>query len=387
MPQWTRLPRSLPLASAGAALCLLLCLWICTVYLFTIDEAVQQADGPEIGAHSAELSTAIQDDQRTVMQVRRCSSGYILRLDASSAGECVPCPNGTFSFPGWVTCKARLTCDDLARGAVRILRYLASGAVKHVFLGRIIDGSLPVAYALRSQHHEDFGHHIAVLRELAPSPRVVQLLGECRDEYVVTQYWKLGNAGELEERLALREYAAFNTLSVRFGLAMDYVACLVMLHEHDYVMCDGNDVTKLLSQFLITDDWRLVVNDLDAAARINVERDGARAGIKCGKRQLFGGEMIAPEQLWPFGPAPFNNSRMPAYDEKIDIWRIPPAIHALLGPASLRNTSDVLSQLAGVFARCRSRQAAARPSAVTVWKEMAAVQRKLNLTRLHDMRC
>jgi len=46
-----------------------------------------------------------------------------------------------------------------------------------------------------------------------------------------------------------------------------YAEALAYLHASPRgtrVMCDGDHVSKLLSQFLITDDLRLVLNDLDA---------------------------------------------------------------------------------------------------------------------------
>ncbi len=42
--------------------------------------------------------------------------------------------------------------------------------------------------------------------------------------------------------------------------------------------------------------------------------------------------MIAPEQEWPHPDLPFNDTAMPGYDEKIDIWRLPEMLAALLPP-------------------------------------------------------
>ena len=94
-------------------------------------------------------------------------------------------------------------------------------------------------------------------------------------------------------------------------------------------MCDSNDIVKTLSQYLITDDFHLVVNDLSDALP-EVKPDEGEL-IKCGYRELFGG-FVAPEQLWPCGDSrPFNEEEIPSYDEMIDIWRIPNVVDKLLG--------------------------------------------------------
>jgi glycoprotein-mannosyl O6-kinase len=117
-------------------------------------------------------------------------------------------------------------------------------------------------------------------------------------------------------------------------------------------MCDGNSVEKLLSQFLVcfcercltpqvTDDYRLILNDLDALPEVNRKK---HLLIKCGHREIHpdSENYIPPEQLWPFLDHPFTylvffpiiyrrDGDMPPYDEKTDVWKSYFVVARLLG--------------------------------------------------------
>ena len=69
-------------------------------------------------------------------------------------------------------------------------------------------------------------------------------------------------------------------------------------------MCDGDHIEKLLSQFLITSDFRLVVNDVDATPVVDYVTGHKE---KCGHRQFSDGNtFIAPEMKWPWPGQPFE---------------------------------------------------------------------------------
>ena len=97
-------------------------------------------------------------------------------------------------------------------------------------------------------------------------------------------------------------------------------------------MCDSNDLLKMLSQFLITDDLRLILNDVDALPKVDHETGHK---ILCGHREIVGDEgddYVAPEQRWPFGDKlEFDEELQPKYDEKIDVWKIPATCEYLMG--------------------------------------------------------
>lgn len=288
-----------------------------------------------------------------------CSAGFVTNM-----GSCAPCPKGHFSLPGWVSCLPYLTCDDISHD-VRIEGHLTSGGVKHVFYGEW--NGVRVVY---NQGHlqQDFQHGLEMLQALAPHPRLVLPLGFCGDVLITLRY-KLGSAERVDEVLASEEYKQFDNCATRFRMAYDYVTILAYLHSSPIgvrVMCDSADLKKTLSQYLITDGLRLILNDVDALPEVN---HGEGRLIRCGHRELFG-EFLAPEQKWPFPGEPFTDDKMPMYDEKVDIWRIPPVVEFLMGQTA--GSCPALTQLVEIHTKCRNIDARQRPSAQEVfeWYEM-----------------
>lgn len=269
------------------------------------------------------------------------------------------CHTGYFKVGTMSSCTPWLQCAEI-RADVRRLRMIGQGAVKKVYLSEW-QGQKVAVSVLSSEHYkDDFLHGVSMLRSLQ-SVRVVTLVGVCKEDGVfVTEYHPLGSALTLEATLAQDRYLRLNSWQTRLRLALDYVAFLVFLHNSPggtRVMCDSNDLHKTLSQFLLTSDLRLLANDLDALPR--VEPGGQ--GVKCGHNQLTG-EFVAPEQLWPYGEdVPFSDDRMPGYDEKSDIWKIPDVTRFLLGHVS---GSDVIHfHLFQIHAQCKKQDPRLRPSA------------------------
>jgi glycoprotein-mannosyl O6-kinase len=124
-------------------------------------------------------------------------------------------------------------------------------------------------------------------------------------------------------------------------------------------MCDGDHPRKLMTQFLITNDLRFVVSDLDALPLV----DKLNALVeKCGHRQFRDPQMRAPEQDWPFPNEEFryehfymsnihrsdeseSDEKMPGYDERSDIWKLPDGLSFILDSrdASMDENSPVNS--------------------------------------------
>lgn len=187
---------------------------------------------------------------------------------------------------------------------------------------------------------------------------------------MVTAYYPYGSADRLEDILMEPHLQVYDSLETRFRLCVNYVKIIEFLHNSPLgtrVMCDSNDIHKTLSQYLITDEFNLVVADLDALPEV-VHEDNQL--IKCGHRELLG-SFVAPEQLWPFAPMPFNDEHMQGYDEKIDIWRIPNVIDKLLGRA--KGSNFVRRQLLSIHEQCKMRDPKLRPSASSVLRELHRV--------------
>ena len=182
---------------------------------------------------------------------------------------------------------------------------------------------------------------------------------------MVTTYYQHGSADKLNQVLPHLNMHANEELHTRIQLARDYLRILVFLHHSPLgvrVMCDTNDLIKTLSQFLITDDFHLVVNDLDALPEVNHQIGQL---VKCGHQELYGW-FVAPEQLWPFNDKPFNDLEMPGYDEKIDIWRIPNVVVWFLGDSL--DGLKIKAKLKNLFNSCKIKDPKLRPNASEVLK-------------------
>lgn len=177
---------------------------------------------------------------------------------------------------------------------------------------------------------------------------------------MVTTYYQYGSADKFNEILPHLNLNANEELKIRMQLARDYLQILVFLHNSPLgvrVMCDTNDLIKTLSQFLITDDLHLIVNDLDALPKVDRQLNQL---VKCGHRELHGW-FVAPEQRWPFGKKPFHVLEMPGYDEKIDIWRIPNVVMWFLGDSL--DALRIKAKLKNLFITCKAIDPKLRPSA------------------------
>ncbi|XP_039091575.1 protein O-mannose kinase [Hyaena hyaena] len=285
------------------------------------------------------------------------------------------CPQGHFRMGQMKNCSPWLSCEEL-RTEVRQLKRVGEGAVKRVFLSEWKERKVALSRLTRLEMRDDFLHGLQMLKTLQ-SKHVVTLLGYCEeDNTILTEYHPLGSLSNLEETLNLSKYHSVNTWQHRLQLAMDYVAIIHYLHHSPLgtlVMCDSSDLAKTLSQYLLTSNFSIVVNDLDALPLVN---HSSRTFVKCGHRELHG-DFVAPEQLWPYGEdTPFDDDLMPSYDEKIDIWKIPDVSSFLLG--HVEGSDMVRFHLFDIHKACKSQTPAERPTAREI---LDTYEKVLNLLR------
>ncbi|XP_054421906.1 protein O-mannose kinase [Pteronotus mesoamericanus] len=285
------------------------------------------------------------------------------------------CPYGSFRMGQMKNCSPWLSCQEL-RTEVRQLKRVGEGAVKRVFLSEWKERKVALSRLTSLEMKDDFLHGLQMLKSLQ-SKYVVTLLGFCEDDNtILTEYHPLGSLSRLEETLNLSKYQHLNTWQQRLQLAMDYVGILNYLHRSPLgtlVMCDSNDLPKTLSQYLLTSNFSIVVNDLDALPLVN---RSAGTLVKCGHRELHG-DFVAPEQLWPYGEdTPFHDRLMPSYDEKTDIWKIPDVSSFLLG--HVEGSDMVRFHLFDIHKACKSQTPAERPTAQDI---LDTYQKVLNSLR------
>ncbi|KAG9344028.1 hypothetical protein JZ751_012504 [Albula glossodonta] len=278
------------------------------------------------------------------------------------------CPPGHFKMGTMKNCSPWLQCPAV-RSEVRRLKMIGQGAVKKVFLSEWKGHKVAVSQLSTPEYQEDFLHGLSMLQALQ-GPHVVLLVGLCLEDHTfVTEYQPLGSLLNLDSVLGQEKYRKLDTWQTRLRLALEYVSALHFLHNSPAgtrVMCDSNDLAKTLSQFLLTSDFHLVVNDLDALPRADQARGQL---VKCGSRELQG-DFVAPEQLWPHRKegALFSDELMPGYDEKTDVWKIPDVAHFLLGRVPGGDVAHF--HLFQIHGECKRKDPARRPSARDVLERM-----------------
>lgn len=271
------------------------------------------------------------------------------------------CSPGHFKIGTMPSCAAWLQCQQI-NTEIRTLKLIGQGVVKKVFLAEWRGQKVAVSTLTSLDYLEDFLHGVSMLEALQ-GPLVVQLVGFCPEEHtLVTEHHPLGSLLNLEQVLAQRAYRQLDSWQVRLRLARDYVSVLHFLHNSPAgrrVMCDSNSLEKTLSQFLLTADLSVVVNDVDALPEVD---SSPGLLVKCGRRQLSG-DFVAPEQLWPHRE-PFSDQLMPGYDEKTDIWKIPEVVRFLMG--SVPGGDLVHFHLFHIHQQCKKEEPELRPSALDV---------------------
>jgi len=242
-----------------------------------------------------------------------------------------------------------------------------------VFLGSWHGYNVAVSVLRMPLYIEDFQHGLKMLLSFQPNPLITQLVGWCDEQQqYVTEYHRHGSADLLPDLLASKCYMKFNSVHWQFRFCLNYVDILTLLHGGSSagvrVMCDSNELYKLLQQFLVTADLCLILNDLDALPEVT-----NTSKIKCGHHEIVS-DFAAPEQLWPFDDIDFNDAYMPEYDEKIDIWKIPDVCTHFLGNCSECNF--IRNKLFKIHNRCKEIDASRRPSALEVRKEYKRVWKR-----------
>lgn len=212
-------------------------------------------------------------------------------------------------------------------------------------------------------YQSDFDHGWRMLTGFQHSPLVVQIIGRCNNTFL-SEYHRHQSARNIPPIVQelFKDLASYpeKELATRFNLCINYVEIIDFLHNSPLgvrVMCDTNDLQKTLDQYLVTDDLRLVVNDLDALPEV-IHSNGTL--IKCGRREVFGG-LAAPEQIWPYENETFDDERMTPYDEKTDIWKIPDVCNYFL--QDVKDSRGIRLRLLTVHQRCKEPQPQFRPSA------------------------
>ncbi len=151
-------------------------------------------------------------------------------------------------------------------------------------------------------------------------------------------------------------------------MVLSFLGVLSKLHATDNVLCNGITLQDTLSQFLIRDDYSLVLATLD-----NLPSD-SKDPVLCRTRELTG-FFVAPEQKWPYGSTKiFNPDDQPRYNRSSDIWKVPDVVVALL----TSSCNSVLDFMHAIHIRCKNTRPHLRPPAAEILEEYRTIWEMLN---------
>lgn len=344
-------------AARFVALGCLLCTWVTLLWILA---------GTFLSYHRAERSktqlsqpTALQNCTRHWRSRKSCpSSGFVLQ-----GGECVPCPVGKFSLPGWITCQPLLDCHQIEVETTRNDRLLHSvGNWNHY---KADWSGYDVVYTILNPNVESVVDN-DIFRIFSSHPNFFRPIGFCRTQNAVVFSYDpsiLRTGDRLEAALASQPHC--DGCLVRLRLAKSYLQVLSQLHANRKTLCNSNSLQQLLSQFLVRDDFTMVLASLDnLPGDVNEEEQ-----ILCHKAELTG-DFVAPEQRWPHGKTKiFNIDEQPKYGTETDIWKAPDVVSQILGSGC----SDELDYFRVIHWKCKSFVPGRRPTAIELLLEYTTV--------------
>lgn len=285
---------------------------------------------------------------------RACNLGYVLQR-----GECVQCPPGKFSLPNWIACQTLLNCETVQH-ELSVQELLHSLVHWQYYRGDW--KGYEVIYATFNSLALTMINYSAI-QSFPPSQSILYPIGFCREKNVIlfASNWTFIEVGNHFEAAFIRNPLCKHCV-VKLNLAMSYLRVLVRLHAADTVLCNSYTLRHLLSQFLITDGFSLVLATLD-----NLRQD-SNAPILCKQRELRS-NFTAPEQRWPYGKTKiFNPDEQPKYDRTTDIWKVPDVVSVFL-----QSCVEVMDYLELIHQQCRSHDPHLRPTAARVLEEYQIV--------------
>lgn len=289
--------------------------------------------------------------------------------DCVNPWECNrPCPIGYFRLDGMDTCHRWLECSDWP-DLDQNRTYLTQGSMKRVF--KTTWRGIPVILA-RVKRFKYYSF-INNLRSLQPSIFVTQLVGACENPAwpeVVLEYHPRGRLGNLPAVLEMTPKLASPHLLMR--LLVDYAAVLSVLHHREpegaRVLCDTWSLQKISHQFLLTRDFRLLLNDVDDVSLVIPSKSRL---ARCNS-----GFYTRPELLDPDFLAPEEYSQG-YFDQSVDIYKAPAVAQWILESAG-REGHILLEELEPIHKQCKSVTPAERPTAENLLSEY---QRVFSMTR------
>ncbi|CAB3382171.1 Hypothetical predicted protein [Cloeon dipterum] len=273
------------------------------------------------------------------------------------------CPRGHYKLADMAECAPMLTCPQL--GSLQVGKLIGVGGVKAVYNATWRDQTVALSILNNRRFAEDFAYGQQMQLLYSGLPNFIQVVGFCeKPALTLTEYHPLGSLANLSAIVA--NYNLEDDVRFRLRLCRGWADILRILHgegpiKETRVMCDSNSISKLLSQVLLEAvTLEPVLNDVDALPVVGP------GGVICGSGGPLEGDLVAPEQRWPFPDLPYNAALMPGYSEKADIWKAGVVCEHLL---NVTGGAWARYRLFRLHRRCRHEVPALRPCAAELHAE------------------
>jgi len=338
-------------------------------------------------------------------------------MDQRIERESYQCPNGYFRLGKMSYCQPWLDCNAI-EDQIKLTQKDVGNGLGKMFSKAELDG-MKVAFIRTREDKLTSGKIVDRVRRgfnnlkmLQPHPRVTQLLGYCIAGNITVMITELGTWGDLRQFLLTNTFKEF-TMAQRTDIALQVTDAIGYIHNSpggSRINCDMNTVGQALAQFIVLEDFRVVLNDVDdlppGDSKLNLKSQCVigRHNVNSSADHSF----EAPERRWPWpdkypkeiDPEEFeaklrpmgNNGedytgeiefKSPQVDEKSDIWKLPDLIEKILIsgiPAEgiqAKRVKAMLSHLKPIMRECKVKQPEKRPSAKTVSNHLYRLEKKL----------
>ena len=334
-------------------------------------------------------------------------------LDKRLNRESYQCPNGYFRLSQMSQCRPWLDCDAI-ENTIQLTQKDVGNGLGKMFSKAELDG-MEVAFIRTREDKLSSGKIVERVREgfnnlkmLQPHPRVTQLLGYCVAGNITVMITELGTWGDLRQFLLTSAFKEF-TMAERTDIALQVTDAIGYIHNSpggSRINCDMNTVGQALAQFIVLDDYRVVLNDVDdlppGDSKLSLKSQCVvgRHNINSSADHSF----EAPERRWPWpdkypkeiDPHEFEarlrpsedysgeiEFKSPQVDEKSDIWKLPDLIEKILvsgvpsDGVQAKRVKAMLNHLKPIMRECKVKQPEKRPSAKIVSNHLYRLERKL----------
>lgn len=285
-------------------------------------------------------------DEAPEAKTTSCSIGFVLQ-----SGVCVACPAGKFSLAGWVACQPLLNCDAVEHEVNR--KELQYSFVHWQYYQADWNGYSVIYAKFNTLAKTSIDYK--TVQALSPSGSVLYLIGSCEERSVslFATNWTFMEVGS-QLNAVFNRHPLCNKCMVRLHLSISYIRVLLQLHAVNATLCNSRSLSHILSQFLVTEQYSLVLSALD-----NLPQNTS-GPIICQHRELKG-NFVAPEQRWPHGVTKiFNLREQPRYDWMSDIWKVPNVVSAILNTPAC---ADVMDYFLRIHLKCKAVDPKQRPTA------------------------